>query len=443
MNKDKKYFIETYGCQMNVHDSEKLAGVLKERGYKRTEKLEDADVIILNTCCIREKAEMKVYGKIGQLKRLKRENPDLIIGVCGCMMQQEHVVKRIKSKFRHVDIVFGTHNIHHFANLLDKAKDDDSPLIKVWDKSKELIPQMPVRRDEDHKAWVTIIYGCNNFCTYCIVPYVRGREKSRPLSSIVDEVKGLVDDGVKEVTLLGQNVNSYGKDFEEEVDFADLLVSLNEIKGLARIRYMTPHPKDFSDKLVNVTSKLDKVCEHFHLPVQAGSNKILKEMNRGYTREEYLELIDKIREKNSDVAITTDVIVGFPGEEDGDFAETLSLFKEVEYDMAYSFIYSKRSGTPAAEREDQVAEEVKKERLQRLIDIQSAISLKKNKPLLNQEVKVLVDGKSKKDKSKLSGRTRTNKIVIFAGSEELIGNIVNVKIKDVQSWTLFGDMIDS
>ncbi|MCK8817683.1 tRNA (N6-isopentenyl adenosine(37)-C2)-methylthiotransferase MiaB [Natroniella sulfidigena] len=442
MNQENKsYLIKTYGCQMNEHDSEKLAGVLEDEGYQPTEELEDADIIILNTCCVRENAELKVYGKVGQLKNLKRKNPDLIIGICGCMMQQEDVVKEIKEKYRHVDIVFGTHNIHHFPKLLKEAKEDKNPLVKVWEESKELIPEMPVQRKDDHKAFVTIIYGCDNFCTYCIVPHVRGREKSRPLENIVKEIEDLVADGVKEVTLLGQNVNSYGKDFEEEIDFADLLTEINQVEGLARIRYMTSHPRDFSDKLVETISQLDKVCNHFHLPVQAGSNKILKKMNRNYTKEEYLRLIEKIRANNPDAAITTDVIVGFPGESEEDFEKTLDLFKKVEFDMAYSFLYSKRTGTPAAEYDEQISDEVKKERLQRLMDIQSDISLKKNKPLEGQIVEVLVEGESKKDPNKLTGRTCSNKIVIFEADRDLTGELINVKINRVQSWTLFGDLV--
>ncbi|MCK8827793.1 tRNA (N6-isopentenyl adenosine(37)-C2)-methylthiotransferase MiaB [Natroniella acetigena] len=443
-NKEKEQklmHLITYGCQMNEHDSEKLAGVLEDEGYQPTEELEDADIIILNTCCVRENAELKVYGKVGQLKSLKRENPDLIIGICGCMMQQEEVVQEIKEKYRHVDIVFGTHNIHQFPELLKVAKEDKNPLVKVWEESKELIPEMPVQRKDDHKAFVTIIYGCDNFCTYCIVPHVRGREKSRPVENIVNEIKDLVADGVKEVTLLGQNVNSYGKDFEEKIDFADLLIEVDQVEDLARIRYMTSHPRDFSDKLVETISQLDKVCNHFHLPVQAGSNKILKKMNRNYTTEEYLRLIENIRINNPDAAITTDVIVGFPGESEEDFEKTLDLFKKVKFDMAYSFLYSKRTGTPAAEYEGQVSDEVKKERLQRLMEIQSDISLEKNKPLEGRVVEVLVEGESKKDPNKLTGRTRSNKIVIFESDRDLTGELINVKINRVQSWTLFGDLV--
>ncbi len=440
--RDEFFKIKTYGCQMNEHDSEKIAGVLEEKGYQPTEELEQADVIILNTCCIREKAELKVFGKVGELKHLKRKNPDLIIGICGCMMQQEDVVAEIKEKYSHVDIVFGTHNIHQFEELLKEAQLKREPLVKVWDEGKELIPKMPVRREEDYRAYVTIIYGCDNFCTYCIVPHVRGRERSRPLADIVAEIKELATDGVKEVMLLGQNVNSYGQDFEQEVDFSQLLTEINQIEDLKRIRYMTSHPRDFNQKLIDTVSRLDKVCNQFHLPVQAGSNKILAEMNRGYTREEYIQLIEKIRAKNPNAAISTDVMVGFPGETEKDFADTLDLFKQVKFDMAYSFIYSQRSGTPAAEYKEQVAEEVKKERLQKLLDLQSEISREQNKSYLGQTVEVLIEGPSKKDKSKLSGRTRSNKIVICEGSDDLTGELINVKIKKVQSWTLFGEITD-
>ena len=436
------YHIETYGCQMNENDSEKVAGVLENKGYQPVNEIEEADIIILNTCCVRENAELKVFGKLGQLKQLKRENPELLVGICGCMMQEDHVVEEIKEKYDHVDLVFGTHNLHHFSELLEEAKQENSPLVEVWDESKELISDMPVQRVEDHKAKVTIIYGCDNYCTYCIVPYVRGQERSRPVESIDQEIKELVNDGVKEVMLLGQNVNSYGQDLEREIDFADLLVRVSQIESLQRIRYMTPHPRDFNDKLIDTISNLDKVCEQFHLPVQAGSNKILREMNRGYTREEYIKLVNKIRAKNPNAAISTDTIVGFPGETEEDFQKTIELYKEIEFDMAYMFNYSKRSGTPAAEKKNQIPEATKKERLQYLMDLQSEISAQNNKELIGETVEVLVDGPSKKDPNKLSGRSRTYKIVIFEGNENLTGEIVNVMIKEAQSWTLFGELVE-
>ncbi|MGM0501400.1 MAG: tRNA (N6-isopentenyl adenosine(37)-C2)-methylthiotransferase MiaB [Bacillota bacterium] len=438
----EKYFIRTYGCQMNENDSEKLAGVLEEEGYQATDNIKDADIIILNTCCVRENAELKVFGKLGQLKKFKRENPELLIGVCGCMMQEDHVVEEIKEKYSHVDLVFGTHNIHHFNQLLQEAKQDNNPLVEVWDDSKELISEMPVQRSEKYKAKVTIIYGCDNYCTYCIVPYVRGQERSRSAADIIKNIKDLAADGVKEVMLLGQNVNSYGQDLDRDIDFADLLVQINNIEDLQRIRYMTPHPRDFTDKLIATISNLDKVCEQFHLPVQAGSNKVLKEMNRGYTREDYIELVAKIRAQNPKAAISTDTIVGFPGETEEDFQKTIELYQEIKFDMAYMFNYSKRSGTPAAKKENQVPEEIKKERLQYLMDLQTEISAEQNEKLIGEKVEVLVDGPSKKDPNKLSGRSRTNKIVIFNGDKNLTGQIVNVIINKAHSWTLFGELVD-
>ncbi|SJZ60406.1 tRNA (N6-isopentenyl adenosine(37)-C2)-methylthiotransferase MiaB [Selenihalanaerobacter shriftii] len=444
-NEDKNikgfYRTITYGCQMNEHDSEKLAGVLQNEGYQPTTELEKADIIVLNTCCVRENAELKVYGKVGSLKEYKRENPDLLIGICGCMMQQEEVVQEIKEKYSHVDMVFGTHNIHEFPRLLKEAKEVPKTLIDVWEEKEGLIPDLPSRRESDHKAWVTIIYGCNNFCTYCIVPYVRGREKSRPVKDIVSEVEKLVEEGVKEVTLLGQNVNSYGHDFDKNIDFADLLKELDQIKGLARIRYMTSHPRDFTNDLIDTIANTEKVCQHFHLPIQSGSDRILKEMNRGYSQTEYLNLVKNIRKKMPDAAISTDIIVGFPGETEEDFAETLKVVKEARFDMAYTFKYSQRSGTPAAEMKEQITEEVKKARLQRLMDLQSTISDEKNQSLVGKTVEVFGEGESKKDEDKQMGRTRTNKIVIFNSDSGLTGELISVKINKATSWTLFGDLV--
>ncbi|MBM7624114.1 tRNA (N6-isopentenyl adenosine(37)-C2)-methylthiotransferase MiaB [Sporohalobacter salinus] len=449
MNKEEKkgkniegfFYIDTYGCQMNEHDSEKLAGVLKEKGYKSINNIEKADVIILNTCCIRENAEVKVHGKIGYLKQYKRENPELIIGVCGCMMQQEGMAKKIKDMHPHVDIVFGTHNIHEFSSLLESAKEESETLIDIWGEKEGLIPNLPTKRETDHKAWVTIIYGCNNFCTYCIVPYVRGREKSRSVMDIVNEIKELASDGVKEITLLGQNVNSYGRDLDKEIDFANLLERLDQIKGIERIRYMTSHPRDFTTKLVKTIADSDKVCEHFHLPVQSGSSRILKKMNRGYTQKEYLTLVEEIRKYIPQAAITTDFIVGFPGETEEDFVETIKIVKEVEFDMAYTFKYSQRSGTPAAKMEEQIDEEIKQNRLQKLMDIQSNISAQKNKKLIGKTVEVLGDGESKNNADRQTGRTRTNKIVVFNSDKDLTGKLINVKINKASSWTLNGDLV--
>ncbi|MFW6389522.1 MAG: tRNA (N6-isopentenyl adenosine(37)-C2)-methylthiotransferase MiaB [Halanaerobiales bacterium] len=441
-NNTQLYHIITYGCQMNVHDSEKLSGMLEELGYHQADRMECADIILLNTCTIRENAELKVFGKIGSLKRLKRKNPDLIIGVGGCMMQSEEAVKQLYEKYPQVDLIFGTHNIHHVPELIERIKNERSRIVEVWDEEEGLIPDLPSKREDDSKAWVSIIQGCNNFCTYCIVPYVRGRERSRPLEDIVSEVTRLVKDGVKEITLLGQNVNSYGKDFDENNDFADLLYRLDEIDKLSRIRYMTSHPRDFSEKLIEVIANTDSVCEHFHLPIQSGSSRILKKMNRGYTREEYLNLIEKIRQAVPDASITTDFIVGFPGETEEDFQKTLDIVEKVRFDSAFTFLYSPRSGTPAAKMEEQIDEDIKKERLNKLMDLQNKISLEQNKKMLDKTVQVLVDGESKNNSEMYMGRDRKNKLIIFPKREGIIGKIVNVKITRVQSFTLFGKIVD-
>nr|WP_127015976.1 tRNA (N6-isopentenyl adenosine(37)-C2)-methylthiotransferase MiaB [Anoxybacter fermentans] len=437
------YHIITYGCQMNEHDSERLAGQLRELGYSSIDDYTKADIIILNTCCVRENAELKVFGKIGELKALKRKKPDLIIGIAGCMMQQENVVEELLKKYPHVDLIFGTHNIHQLGDLVRKVIEKRKRIVEVWDEGRELIPELPSERKSPFQAWVSIILGCNNFCTYCIVPYVRGRERSRPMEDIIREVKRLVADGVIEITLLGQNVNSYGKDFKNcKVGFADLLKELDKIEGLKRIRYMTSHPRDFSDKLIETIRDSKKVCEHFHLPMQSGSSRILKKMNRGYTQESYLELIRKIREAVPEASITTDFIVGFPGETEEDFAETLKVVEMVEFDAAYTFMYSPRSGTPAAKFEDQISEEVKKERLQRLMELQAEKSLKKNKKLEGQIVEVLVEGESKSNPERFQGRTRTNKLVLFdKKDEDLTGKLVNIRINRAQSWNLYGEIV--
>jgi len=440
-DKTKKYFIITYGCQMNVHDSEKLAGMLENLGYHQASKLEDADIILINTCTIRENADLKVFGKIGSLKKLKDKNPELIIGVGGCMMQSEEAVKQLYEKYPQVDLIFGTHNIHHVPELIGRIEKERGRIIEVWNQEEGLIPDLPSVRERDYKAWVSIIQGCNNFCTYCIVPYVRGRERSRPFIDILKEAEKLVSEGVKEITLLGQNVNSYGKDLHQNIDFADLLLELDKIKGLSRLRYMTSHPRDFSLKLVEAIKNTRSVCEHFHLPIQSGSNNILKKMNRGYTREKYLALISKIREDVPDSAISTDIIVGFPGETDNDFHETLELVKKLRFDSAFTFIYSKRTGTPASRMGDQVSEELKSERLKELMDLQNQISLEKNQEDLGKTLEVLIEGESKNNPNTLMGRDRKNKLVIIPRNDNLIGSIVNVKIDKAQSFTLFGEVI--
>jgi len=443
INKDKqlKYHIVTYGCQMNVHDSEKLSGMLNYMGYTWTDNQEEADLILFNTCCVREHAELRVYGNIGALKAMKQSNPNMIIGVCGCMMQQKEVSDHIQKRFPYVDMIFGTHNLHTFPEILWKAITSGHAILEVWEGEGSIVEDIPVQRREGCTAWVTIMYGCNNFCTYCIVPYVRGRERSREAADIINEVKELVSQGYKEVTLLGQNVNSYGKDLKDPLTFAGLLRKLDAIEGLYRIRFMTSHPKDLSEELIQVMGECKKVCNQLHLPVQSGSSRILKAMNRNYTRENYLDLVKRIRDKVPDIGLSTYIIVGFPGETEEDFEQTLKLVEEVRYDSAFTFIYSKRTGTPAAKREEQVEEQVKKERLSRLNQLQDSISLQKNQEYLHRMVEVLVEGPSKKNSSILMGKTETGKTVNFSGSRELIGQLINIKINHVKAHALYGEII--
>ncbi len=435
-----KYLLKTYGCQMNSNDSERLAGMLENMGYEKTDSENEADIIIFNTCCVRETAENKVIGHLGELKRLKQKKPDLIIGVCGCMVQQADMADKLKTRLSHIDLLFGTHNIHNLPELIYQVRESGSTIIEVWSEQADIVEEIPVKREEGIKAWVTIMYGCNNFCTYCIVPYVRGRERSRAPQSIIEEIQKLASEGYQEITLLGQNVNSYGKDFSEPYDFADLLTDLDKIEGVPRIKYMTSHPKDFSDKLIEVIANSKNVCEYFHLPVQAGSDNILKAMNRGYTKKQYLELIAKIKKAVPNAAISTDLIVGFPGETEAEFQETLDVLSKVNYDLAFTFIYNKRSGTPAADMENQVSDQEKKARIQRLVELQNSITFKRNQSEEGKIHRVLVDGFSKTNKEKLSGRTRTNKIVIFSGTEELIGKVVSVKITEGKPYNLEGEI---
>ena len=441
---NKHFIIHTYGCQMNVHDSEILAGMLVQIGYSQTSNEEEADLILINTCTIRDKAEQKVFGKLGVLKKIKEVNPNLIIGICGCMTQQEEVAKKIKSSFPHVDLLFGTHNVHQLPEMIKKILQGNERVFEVWEQEGEVVEGLPQHRNEGVSAWVTITYGCNNFCTYCIVPYVRGRERSRKPEDIIEEVGNLAKQGFKEITLLGQNVNSYGKDFEDSYDFADLLKALDDVEGVERIRYMTPHPRDFTDKLIDVIANSKKVCNHFHLPVQAGSNAILKKMNRGYTREQYLTLIDKIKSRFNEYAITTDMIVGFPGETEGDFLDTLDIVRKVGYDSAFTFAYSPRSGTPASKMEEQVPKKDKSDRLTRLIDLQNEISKERNLGYLGKKYKVLVEGPSKTNKEFFSGRTTTNKLVNFPAPEnkQIVGEIVDVNITEAHTWSLIGEIVE-
>ena len=437
----RKFIIHTFGCQMNEHDSEKLLGMLENMGYEKTDRDEFADVIIFNTCCVRKHAEDRVYGRISQLKRLKQKKPDMILGICGCVPQQKDVADFIKERYPYVDLIFGTHNLHMFPELIRKAMLTKETVIDIWNTEGQVIEGIPIAREEGIKAWVNIMYGCNNFCTYCIVPYVRGRERSRKPEDIVKEIEELVQKGYKEVTLLGQNVNSYGKDLEDGINFPKLLRIINEISGLERIRFTTSHPKDLSMDLIMAMKECEKVCEHIHLPFQAGSNKILKLMNRNYTREYYMEFIEKLRNEIPDVGISTDIIVGFPGETEEDFADTVDLVKRVQFDSAFIFMYSKRTGTPAAEMTEQVPDEVKHRRFDYLVELQDSISKTKNQQLIGKVFEILVESPSKKDENRLTGRTRTNKLVHFEGDLSLIGKLVNVKIKEAKAWTLYGEIL--
>jgi len=438
---ERNYLIETYGCQMNEHDSEKLEGFLTQMGYEKTNSRESADLIIFNTCCVRENAELKVYGKLGALKHLKKRHKDLIIAVCGCMMQQEHVVKYIQKTYPHVDLIFGTHNLHNFPSLLEKTLNNKEAIVDVWDHEGEVIEGLPVNRRYGIKSYVNIMYGCNNFCSYCIVPYTRGRERSRKVSDILVEIKDLISKGSKEVMLLGQNVNSYGKTLEREVDFSDLLEEVVKIQGIERIRFMTSHPKDLSDKLIDTMAKHSKICNHIHLPLQAGSNKVLKEMNRKYTQEDYLTIVQKVRKKIPGIAITTDIIIGFPNESPEDFQETLKVAKFAEFDSAFTFLYSIREGTPAASKEWQVPEEIKKERFQALKNLIDSTAYQNNQRYLNRKVSVLVEGTSKKNDKVLTGRTETSKTVNFPGDQTLIGEILTVKITAAKTYSFDGVII--
>lgn len=440
-NKGLKYHIITYGCQMNVHDSEKLAGMLSEIGYTETSSQHDADLVLFNTCCVRENAELKVYGNVGALKAYKQANPNMIIGVCGCMMQQEEIAKFIVDRFPFVDLVFGTHNLHRFPQLLLQALDSSHTIIEVLDEEGTIVEHIPTKRDKGVSAWTTIMYGCNNFCSYCIVPYVRGRERSRDPEEIVNEITKLGNQGYKEITLLGQNVNSYGEDMGGGYLFHDLLSDINKINSIERIRFMTSHPKDLSKELIRTMANSEKVCEHLHLPIQAGNNRILKAMNRKYTREEYIGLVESVREAMPDIALTTDIIVGFPGESSQEFEDTLDIIKRLKFDSAYTFIYSPRKGTPAVNIEDKISIEEKKERLAKLIEIQSKISRMKNDAYIGKVKEVLVEGRSKTNDKVLTGRTRENKIVNFLADEKVIGQLIRVKITKARSWSLEGEVL--
>lgn len=435
----RTFHITTFGCQMNEHDSEVIDGLLTERGFSSVKERKDASIVIINTCSVRDNADKRFFGTLGQLKKRKESDPSFIVCVCGCMMQQQRVVDTIKAKYPWVDVIFGTNSIHHIPELIEKVAIEKEKVVDIIENTEEIVEGLPAKRLFDHKALVNIMFGCNNFCTYCIVPYTRGREKSREPEAIVAEVKGLVADGVKEIMLLGQNVNSYDGN---GTSFAELLKMLNDVDGLERIRFMTSNPKDLSDELIEAFAVCDKLCRNLHLPIQSGSNRVLKRMNRKYTREDYLKLIEKLRKTVPDITLSTDIIVGFPGETNEDFEETLSIVKEVEYDSAFTFIYSIRKGTPAEKFEDQIEESEKHRRFDLLVNAVNEISEKKNKAYQDRVEKVLVDGVSKNDKSTLTGRTDGFKLVNFAGKKELIGSLVDVKITDAKTFSLFGEVIE-
>ncbi len=439
--KEKRFFIQTYGCQMNEEDSEKLSGMLKRIGYEKTEVREEASIIIFNTCCVRENAENKVFGNLGIMKNMKEKNPDLIIAICGCMMQQEGMADKVLKTFPFVDIIFGTHNSYKFPEYLNRVIQDGVQVKEIANKEEGIVEGLPIDRKSSIKAFVTIMYGCNNFCTYCIVPYVRGRERSRKPEDIEKEIKDLIKEGYKEITLLGQNVNSYGKGLEEDINFAGLLRRLNNIEGLERLRFMTSHPKDLTDDVIMAVKDCDKLCEQIHLPVQSGSDEILKKMNRHYDRTYYLDMVKKIKENIPDVSITTDIIIGFPGESEEDFLDTLNLVNEVEYDSAFTFIYSRRNHTPADKMENQIPDDIKHDRFNRLVEAVNKSVAKKNKDCEGKILEVLVEGPSKNDETKLTGRTRNGKLVNFSGSRELIGQLVLVKIIKAQTFSLVGELI--
>lgn len=431
----------TYGCQQNENDTERIRGVLKECGYEFTDNAEEADVVIYNTCAVRENAEQKVFGGLGILKHLKESRPDMITGVCGCMVQQEHIAEKIKKTYTNVDLIFGTHALYRLPKLLYEAKNSVKTVVDTEDCDGYIVEDMPVLRSSANKAWVSIMYGCNNFCSYCIVPYVRGRERSRRPEDILKEIEELTDSGITEVCLLGQNVNSYGKDLDEEIDFSDLLRMVNNVPGVKRIRFMTSHPKDFGEKLINTMAECRNVCHQLHLPFQAGSDRVLSDMNRKYTKAEYLKKIEQIKEKIPDISLSTDVIVGFPTETNEDFAQTLEVLKEARFDSVFSFIYSKREGTPAAKLDFVLTDEQIHENFNKLLEVQNEISKQKNDEYVGKTELVLVEGESKNDPDMLSGRLNSSKIVNFKGDKSLKGKYVNVKITEAHTWSLNGEIV--
>ncbi len=440
LNRPLTCCVNTFGCQMNARDSEKLLGILEEIGFKPVET-ENADFVLYNTCTVRENANLRVYGRLGHLNGIKKKNPHMIIALCGCMMQEPDVVEKIKKSYKFVDIIFGTFNIFKLAELLYNNWTTHTQIIDIWDETKDVVEDLPAKRKYSFKSGVNIMYGCNNFCSYCIVPYVRGREKSREPKEIIREIEKLVQDGVKEVMLLGQNVNSYGKTLDTPVSFAELLTEIEKIDGLERIRFMTPHPKDLSDELIDVCSKSTKICNHIHLPLQSGSSRLLKLMNRKYTKEHYLNLVEKIRAKMPDVSITTDIIVGFPGETEEDFLDTLDVVRKAKYDSAYTFIYSKRTGTPAAKMENQVPEDVVKERFDRLLKVVDEVSHSISARYEGQVMKAMVECVNDHDSSLVTARLTNNILVHFPGDASLIGQIVDVRLDECKGFYYMGTKI--
>ena len=440
--KNKKYFVRTYGCQMNEHDSEKICGMLESVGYKSTDDIESADIVILNTCAIRENAHDKVFGFLGVLKHIKdTTNPNLLVGICGCMAQEEVVVNEILKKYRYVDFVCGTHNLDNLISIIENKIETNNQQIEVLSYEGDIVENIPVVRESEYSAWVDIIYGCDKFCTYCIVPYTRGSQRSRKKEAIIDEVKKLKEAGYKEITLLGQNVNAYGKDIYDNYNLANLLADVSDT-GIERIRFVTSHPWDFTEEMVDIIAERDNIMPYIHLPFQSGSNKILKLMNRRYTKEEYLKLYNSIREKVKGSSITTDIIVGFPGETEEDFEETLDLVNKCKFDGAFTFAFSPRENTPAALMKETVSEEVKMDRLHRLNEVVNKYSNEANKKMYGTIVKCLVVSLSDKDKDKVCGYTENMKLVNIKGDKSLIGKIVNVKITDTKSFSLDGEYVE-
>lgn len=435
----KNYYIRTYGCQMNEHDTEVMAGILTKMGFSETKNVEDATVVIFNTCAIRENAENKVFGEIGRLSSHKRNNPDMIFAVCGCMSQEEGVVEKLLTKYRFIDMIFGTHNIHRLPELLNTAMFSKERVVEVWSQEGEIIENLPKTRASNKQAWVNIIYGCDKFCTYCIVPYTRGSERSRLHNDIIKEVEELVEAGYVEVTLLGQNVNAYGKDLKNDYTLANLLEDVAKT-GIKRLRFTTSHPWDFDDEMIEIIAKYDNIMPHVHLPVQSGNDEILKIMGRGYTREQYLTLFNKLKKAKPTMHITTDIIVGYPNETDEQFLETLSLYEYCQYDNAFTFLYSPREGTPAAKMVDNIPFEVKKERLNKLNELVKKYAKSSHAKFLDQTVKVFVTGVSNKNSEILAGYTEFNQLVVFPGGEHLIGEIVDVKIIETRLHNLVGEL---